>query len=266
MLNYIMLFIIYGFLGWVVEVFYVRLISGHFYNRGFLHMPFLPIYAAGAVIITICLGNIPNPIILYILGVVLTSGLEYFTSLIMEKLFHTRWWDYTNHRYNLHGRICLRNSLLFGVLVIIVIYGLNPIFYNLISNLSQTNIQIIINLFTVIFIIDLAYTLRDVSNLPIRDIRIISGKVKAYRSGKLKSLEELLEELEEFKIRDELKKYTNRLATKYEIHRSLIVGFVVVFGLGIILKNTIILELVLALVVLVTFIIFYQLKHKKSKQ
>lgn len=265
MINLIMLFIIYGFLGWVVEVLYVRLLSGHFYNRGFLHMPFLPIYATGAVIVTAILQPINNSIILFISAVIVTSILEYATSVIMERLFHTRWWDYSNLRFNLNGRICMRNSLLFGFLGLFVIKISNPFIFNLIGDVPFTTKTTIVDLFVALFIIDLAYTLRNVSNLPIRDIRIISGKVKAYREGKLKSLEELLDELEEFKLRDELKKYTNRFADKFEIHRSLILAFVIIIILGLILNNIIILELLLIIIVLTIFSIFYNIKHKNTK-
>lgn len=265
MINLIMLFIIYGCLGWIVEVAYVRILTGNFYNRGFLHMPFLPIYATGAVIVTVTLQSIDNPVLLFFFTVILTSILEYGTSAIMERLFHTRWWDYSKVRFNINGRICARNSLLFGVLGLFVIKISNPFFFNLIDKVSFYTKTTIVDLFIALFIIDLAYTLRNVSNLPIRDIRIISGKVKAYRDGKLKSLEELLEELEEFKLRDELKKYTNRFADKFEIHRLLISAFTIIIIFGLILNNIIVLELLLIIIVLAIFGIFYNIKHKNTK-
>lgn len=269
MTNLFLLFIIYGFLGWIVEVCYVRHNSGHWYNRGFLHMPFLPIYAIGAIFITLTLQSFTNPLLIYGFGVIFTSILEYITSLVMEKLFHTRWWDYSHYKFNLNGRVCLKNSLLFGVLSLIVIYGLNPLFSDGISALTTGLKQVIINVFTVVFIVDLAYTLRNVSNMPIRDIRIISGKVKAYRAGKLRSLEELLEELEEYRhndmsFREDLSDFTNKLTEKHDIHHLLIGGFVIIIILGVLINNLIALELISILVVIGIALYFYN-RHQKHK-
>lgn len=68
-----------------------------------------------------------HPIVVFIFGMVLTSILEYITSFVMEKLFATRWWDYSTYPFNINGRICLQNSLLFGLMALVVVYGLHPI-------------------------------------------------------------------------------------------------------------------------------------------
>lgn len=269
MTNIILLFIIYGLLGWIVEVLYVRYNSGHFYNRGFLHMPFLPIYAVGAITITISLQSLTNPLLVYGLGVIVTSILEYLTSFIMERLFHTRWWDYSHYKYNLNGRICLKNSLLFGVLSLVVIYGLNPLFFKVISIISEPSKQLIVNIFTGLFIVDLAYTLRNVSNMPIRDIRIISGKVKAYRDGKLRNLEELFDELNEYRhndlsFREDLKDYTHKLAEKHQIHNLLLAALAFILVVGIIIGNIIILELISVIIVITISLYFYNRRHNKK--
>ncbi len=265
MTDLIMLFIIYGFCGWIVEVLYVKHQSGNWYNRGFLTMPFLPIYAVGAIVITVTLRDLPNSFLVYSLGVIVTSALEYITSLIMEKLFHTRWWDYSKKRFNLNGRICLKNSLLFGILCLIVIYGINPLIIERISLIDETLKNLIIDIFAAIFLVDLTYTLRNVSSLPVRDIRVISGKVKAYRDGKLRDLEELLDELEEFKfdghIRNELKTYTHRIADRFSVHNPLIIGFVVIIILGILIGNVFALEFIAMFIIIGTFIVFYNKRH-----
>lgn len=270
MTNLFLLFMIYGFLGWIVEVIYVRIGSGHWYNRGFLHMPFLPIYAFGAITITIFLQDLPNPILVYIFGVILTSILEYFTSLVMEKLFHTKWWDYSTYRFNLHGRVCLKNSLLFGILSLVVIYGFNPLLYIPIDNLDEQFKLTLINVFIPIFIIDLAYTLRNVSALPIRDIQIISGKVKAYKAGKQRDFEELLADLEALKANDgslkqELKNYSDKLANHKQIHLYLVITFASIIIFALIIHSLIVSQLIGLAVVLIIFAVFYNIRHTSKK-
>ncbi|WOO87123.1 putative ABC transporter permease [Mollicutes bacterium LVI A0039] len=278
MTDLFLLFIIYGFLGWIVEVLYVGFNSGKFYNRGFLHMTFLPIYAFGAIAITVSLQNLPNPLLVYILGVIVTTVLEYATSYIMEKMFHTRWWDYSTYKYNIKGRVCLKNSLLFGVLSLVVIYGLNPLFDTYIALLDESLKVGIVNVFLGVLIFDLAYTLQGISKLPIRDIRIISGKVKAYRDGKLRDLEELIleleglddkfrskfkEEIEEFrvqntKIRTEFKDYTGKVGTKLDINPTLISGFIIILVIGFLVNNVFLLELIGIAIVIIAFIIIFK--------
>lgn len=269
MINLILLFIIYGFLGWIVEVCYVRIGSGHWYNRGFLHMPFLPIYAFGALLITLSLQNFSNPLVVYIFGVLVTSILEYITSFVMERMFHTRWWDYSSYKFNINGRICLKNSLLFGILSLFVIYGLNPPFTTAINTIPVYTKTIIADLFIALLMIDLAYTLHKVSNMPIRDIRIISGKVKAYSNGKLRSLDDFLEELDEYRhngvgLRDDLKDYTRKLNEKHDIHNVLIVTLAIVFIGGIIINNIIALELIA--IIFIIGIALYTYNRKRNKK
>ena len=116
MLNVVLLLIIYSFLGWIVECTYCVLGTGVWINRGFLYGPFIPIYGFGAVLVLGAINYLPNNIFIIFLGsIIITSILEYLTSYLMELFFHTRWWDYSELPFNLNGRICLLNSLLFGI-------------------------------------------------------------------------------------------------------------------------------------------------------
>ena len=113
---YFLLFLVYSFLGWCLEVG-VKLYEDHaFVNRGFLIGPYCPIYGFGALIMSIFLNRYLNdPVVLFIMIVFSCSILEYFTSYILEKLFHTRWWDYSNRKFHINGRICLETMSLFAV-------------------------------------------------------------------------------------------------------------------------------------------------------
>ena len=109
------IFFVYAFLGWCTEVGYAALRTGRFVNRGFLNGPVCPIYGFGMVIVLFTLEPLAENILLLFLGsVVLTSALEWITGLVLEKLFHQRWWDYSDEPFNVGGYICLRFSLMWG--------------------------------------------------------------------------------------------------------------------------------------------------------
>lgn len=130
--TYFISFIIYSFLGYIAEVVYVFIITKKITNRGFLYGPQVPIYGFGALLILGALSPIYElhewycPIVVFVAGFILTSGLEYFGSFILEVIFHMRLWDYSEHKFNINGRVCLFNSTLFAILVMAVMYAINP--------------------------------------------------------------------------------------------------------------------------------------------
>ncbi len=126
--NCILYLVIYGFLGWCCECVYCFLIGGKLVNRGFLYGPFCPIYGFGALSIIFSLYGLPQTATaIFFGGMVVTSALEYVTSWAMELLFDAKWWDYSKQKWNLHGRICLLNSTLFGILCVILMFDLHPL-------------------------------------------------------------------------------------------------------------------------------------------
>jgi uncharacterized membrane protein len=130
---------IYSFIGWIVEVLYVFATSQKLENRGFLTGPFLPIYGVGALfLILLVYPYVDNPFVVFIASVLITSALEFFTHLALDKLFHIRLWDYSSRPFNLQGRICLQNSLLFGVLALFLIYVLHPVVTSVVKGLPAT--------------------------------------------------------------------------------------------------------------------------------
>ena len=110
-------FLIYSFLGWVWETAYVSLKEGEFINRGFINGPLCTIYGHGAVTVYLILKPLEaNTILLYFGGMIVATLLEYFTAVLMEAIFHTSWWDYSDQKFNFQGRICLGASLGWGLL------------------------------------------------------------------------------------------------------------------------------------------------------
>ena len=120
--------IIYSFFGWVWETCYVSVKSGKFVNRGFINGPLCTIYGFGAVSVYVLLKPFSdNLLYLYLRGVVVATALEYVTAVLMESIFHTSWWDYSDNKFNFQGRICLGASLGWGAFTVILFKVLHPL-------------------------------------------------------------------------------------------------------------------------------------------
>ena len=150
-----MIFIIVSFVGWLMEVVAVFILTRKIINRGFLIGPYCPIYGWCALLIVLFLFTYDkDPLNLYILFVLYASIAEYFTSFIMEKLFGFRWWDYSHEKFNLNGRISLFTSLLFGIFGVIFVYFAGPALFNFLHNFSNQTLVIISLIIFIIYIVD----------------------------------------------------------------------------------------------------------------
>lgn len=164
--KYIILFFAFSFLGWLMEVMMVIFKEHKIVNRGFLIGPCCPIYGFGGLIMTLLLQNIKNnPILLFLLSLLICSVLEYETSYVMEKLFHARWWDYSNRKFNINGRICLTNMIAFGLLGCLIIYILDPIYFEKIKYLSTQILNIICIILLALFLIDSIFSIKIIKNI-----------------------------------------------------------------------------------------------------
>lgn len=153
-------FIVFSFLGWCLEVIYGVVTTKKFVNRGFLIGPLCPLYGLGCVLLYLLLSRYASdPIILAIASMLLCSILEYFASYILEKLFKTRWWDYSQEKYNINGRICLEMAVPFGLLGLGVVYLLFPGALYLLSQIDYTVVYIIAGCLVTLFAIDLFVSL-----------------------------------------------------------------------------------------------------------
>ena len=154
--EYFLLYFIYSVIGWGMETSLISIKNKRLINRGFLLGPYCPIYGAGALFIILIVNKFSNndPVLLFLLTVFVCGALEYLTSWIMEVCFKARWWDYSNRKFNLNGRICLMNLIAFGVLGLMVIYVLNPFFTSLLTKLNESQIKWIAIGLSIIFIID----------------------------------------------------------------------------------------------------------------
>lgn len=161
-----LLFIFYSMFGWIIEVIQSYIRNHKFINRGFLIGPYCPIYGFGGLAITLLLRKyLEDPLILFFMSVIICSILEYSTSYIMEKIFKARWWDYSNKKFNIDGRICLETMVPFGILGLIMSYFINPIIFGLFSLMSSNLLDMIAFIIFIIFVIDNVISFTIISNL-----------------------------------------------------------------------------------------------------
>lgn len=164
-----LLFITYSFIGWCMEVGCKLVELKKFINRGFLIGPYCPIYGWGCILIIILLNKYTNdPLVLFIMAIVICSILEYFTSYFMEKLFKARWWDYSRRKFNINGRICLETMIPFGLLGCLIMYFVNPFFVSIYSKIPSNILIIISSILFTIFLTDniISYTIMFKMKIP----------------------------------------------------------------------------------------------------
>ena len=152
-------FIIYSFMGWCLETVYATIKKKEFVNRGFLSGPFCPIYGFGTLSIIILLKPIEaNYIFLFLGSIFLTSIIEYLTGYVLETVFNSTWWDYSGEPYNLHGRICLSFSIIWGFVSILILKVIHPYIIYIVSLIPPKPGLILFYVMLLYFIIDFTIT------------------------------------------------------------------------------------------------------------
>lgn len=157
-INLILVFYTFSFVGWCIEVTLKYHQFGRFINRGFLIGPWLPIYGAGAALITLTVAGL-TPVekgvgTTFAISLIVCGLIEYLTSYFMEKRFHARWWDYSQKPMNLNGRVWVGNLILFGLGGVAIIHIANPFLYAIFDNLAINAREKIASCLSVIFITD----------------------------------------------------------------------------------------------------------------
>ena len=120
-------FIFYSFCGWVMETCYCSICERRLVPRGFLYGPICPIYGTGVLLMILFFTPLKSHLALfYVTAVVVMSAWEYFVAWLLETTTHVKYWDYSQFRFNLKGRICLWVALMWGVLSYVVIFWIHP--------------------------------------------------------------------------------------------------------------------------------------------
>lgn len=164
---YFLLFILYSFGGWIVECIWTYFMKRKLENRGFLFGPICPIYGVGSLICVLLIGPLHLSWLLeFLLMVVLCDVIEYITSVVLEKIYHVRWWDYTTEsKLHLNGRISIETSIGFGVGGIFILHLIQPFFSRLLAPLSPLSLLVISGLLLIIFVADILLSLIAISNI-----------------------------------------------------------------------------------------------------
>ncbi|PKM93174.1 MAG: hypothetical protein CVU84_17145 [Firmicutes bacterium HGW-Firmicutes-1] len=161
-IDFILFFALYSFIGWVLETIFASALQRKFINRGFLIGPFTPIYGFSAILIILLLVWISiseqNALITLIKNILLSTlmvtTLEFITGYLLEKIFHSKWWDYSDNFLNFKGYICFKYSILWGVLAFALIQIVHPFMEQFIYLLPESTKMYIAIFFMVYFIFD----------------------------------------------------------------------------------------------------------------
>lgn len=151
-------FFIYSFIGWVMETAFCSINERRFAIRGFLVGPYCPIYGFGMCFIILLLPPSMSWQNVYLGGVLIATALEYVTGWLLETLFHTKWWDYSEHRYNLHGRVSLFISLVWGILALLIVKIVQPVIASWVVMIPETAGKIILICLLLLFMVDTVYS------------------------------------------------------------------------------------------------------------
>lgn len=216
-LDWLLWFFLYSFVGWAWETALFTVQERRFVNRGFLNGPFCPIYGFGALLLLLLLeNNVSNIFSLFFIAVILTTSLEYLTAVLLENLFHAKWWDYTMFPLNYKGRISVISSAVFGIFAVLQIRFIHPFVKSLTGRVPENMKSIILLLVIIYIFIDFTLTIRHVFVMNGR-LSEIQGALNAFfgkyyrRAGELRNSIRVSFEESEF--------YSERIKTLFNLDR-----------------------------------------------
>ena len=152
-------FIVYSFMGWIWESCYVSAKSKKWVNRGFVSGPIVTIYGVGAVTVYVILRPVAGNILeLYFAGVAVATILEYVTGVLMEAIFHTNWWDYSDKKFNFQGKICLGSSVAWGFFTLILFYVFQPVVGDLVEMVPRKTGIVLVYIWLAGYTVDFAFS------------------------------------------------------------------------------------------------------------
>ena len=169
----LMMFFIYSFVGWVVEVIYYGITEGKFINRGFLCGPACPVYGIGFYLGIWLFEPLKSNFFIIFFGTASAATVvELIAGVLLYHIFHLRWWDYSDYKVNLRGYICLRFTIYWGIACSLGLYVLHPAVKHIISLIPKVALQIILAVFILILIADLIVSVSSVIGLSNRIRRL----------------------------------------------------------------------------------------------
>ena len=179
--RYFVLFIIFSFLGYLLEVIFCVVKEKRIDNRGFLYGPICPIYGVGALLMFLFfhIFNVYNievtPVKIFFISFFGSMVLEYITSVILEKIFHSTWWDYSDTPLNINGRVCIFYSFFFGIAGLVIAYVLIPYVNMILKNITPIQYEILSLIFMFLFAADITITVNSIINF--EELIITNGSI-----------------------------------------------------------------------------------------
>ncbi|MCI6652858.1 MAG: putative ABC transporter permease [Ruminococcus sp.] len=158
--QYFLAFILYSFIGWMYETAIYTIQEKRFISSGFLKGPWCPLYGGGAVLMVFCFFDRTDSILVtFFGGMAVATIVEYLTAVVLENVFHKKWWDYSNIKFNYKSRICLLGAVCFGTLCLLLCKVIHPLFVDLISLVPQ-NVQFwLAVILVIVFAVDCLMTI-----------------------------------------------------------------------------------------------------------
>ena len=204
-----LLFLMYSFIGWIVDICDIIYKYKKVVNRGFMLGPICPIYGVGVLLMIYLLKDFTSsPLALFILAIFIFMTLEYLTSYVMEKLFNARWWDYSDRKFNLNGRICLETTIPFGLGGMLVMSVINPFFIKLLNKIPSNIVIILGIILLILFIIDYLVSfsvIAKIRNIDLSkfkdDTEEVNKKVRDYLTSLSPAMKRLMESFPNVRIK-----------------------------------------------------------------
>lgn len=170
--KYFIWFMVYSFIGWLYESAFCTISTHKWENRGFLYGPIIPIYGIGALgisLLSVCFPEIASSDWkVFLICMAGSAVLEYFTSWTLEKLFHARWWDYSEVPFNLNGRVCFPATIGFGLAGLLILHVIYPFVNYMTGLIPAALLQVAAFALLMGLRLDLFVTIRALSGYPFR--------------------------------------------------------------------------------------------------
>ena len=204
---------IYSLIGWMIEVSYHAITLGKVVNRGFLNGPICPVYGSGVIMVLIVLyltgfitgfeTNVDeaHPLLLFIIGILFATLIEFLAGFILDKLFHARWWDYSDRKFNVNGYICLEFSIIWGLAIAFVLRVIQPSFEKLVEFIPKLLGIILLIVMYLTFIADIIITvltilklnreLEKMADIQKSILRLSDGMSEMIGTGTIKTMDTL---------------------------------------------------------------------------
>lgn len=225
--SWLVYFYFYCICGWIFESVYVSLANRKWINRGFMKGPWLPLYGSGAVIILlVTLPFQQYPVAVYFAGAITATILEYFTGVVMLKLFKVRYWDYSHRKIQFQGHICLVSTIAWGFLSLLMVYVVHKPVVKLVNGWNEEVVSIITFIITICMVYDFTNAFREAMDLrsliiQAEDLKKRLEDMLAEQREKLsESIEESRNQIEEYRKEAQSRRREQRMETIAEIEAA----------------------------------------------